>query len=155
LAWDPSPGPVPIANYEIWGWINGGATSAIHGTGITNTTFTITGLVPGSTHEWGVRAHDAGGYASGFDYGPTVSNPVPTPPALTVGGASPGVGGFQITASEGGYVLQTILIQATTNPGDPNSWVQIGSLLPTTNPFTFTDTNAAQYPVRFYRLVAP
>jgi hypothetical protein len=23
------------------------------------------------------------------------------------------------------------------------------------NPFTFTDTNAAQYPARFYRIVAP
>jgi len=61
LAWDPSTGPVPIASYEVWGWMNGGVTSAIYGTGITNTTFSITGLVPGTVHEWGVRAHDAGG----------------------------------------------------------------------------------------------
>ena len=64
-------------------------------------------------------------------------------------------GGFQFTVSEGGNRLQTVLIQATTNLADPNSWVQIGSLLPTTNPFNFTDTNAAQYPMRFYRIVAP
>jgi hypothetical protein len=155
LAWDPSPGPVPIANYEVWGWINNGVNSTIYGTGITNTTFTITGLVPGSTHEWGVRAHDANGYASGLDYGPTVSNPIPAPAALTAASAQPGNGVFQFSVSEGGYSLQTVLIQATATPADPNSWVQIGSILPTANPFTFTDTNAAQYPVRFYRIIAP
>lgn len=154
LAWDPSPGPVPAASYEIWGWINNGVTYAVYGTGITNTQFTITGLVPGSMHEWGVRAHDAGGFASGFDYGPTVVNPVPAP--ATLASVTPtGGGGFQFTASEGGSVLQTVLIQASTNPADPNSWVQIGSLLPATNPFTFTDTNSAQYLMRFYRVVAP
>jgi hypothetical protein len=29
--------------------------------------------------------------------------------------------------------------------------MQIGSVLPTANPFTFTDTNAALFPERFYR----
>lgn len=155
LAWDPSPGPVPIANYEVWGWINGGITSAIYGIGITNTTFTVTGLVAGSTHEWGVRAHDAGGYASGFDYGPTVMNPVPAPASLSAVTALAGNGGFQFTISEGGSTLQTVLIQATTDPSDPGSWEEIGSVFPTTNPFTFADSNAAQYPIRFYRVVAP
>jgi len=152
LAWDPPPGPVPIASYEVWGWINNGVTSAIYGTGITNTTLTITGLVPGSMHEWGVRAHDASGYPSGFDYGPTVVNPVPTPASLSCV-ASSASGGFQLIVQAG--AVQTMLIQATTTPADPNSWVQIGSLLPSANPFTFTDTNAAQYPMRFYRVVAP
>lgn len=154
LAWDPSPGPVPIASYEVWGWINGGITSAIYGTGITNTTFTVTGLVPGSMHEWGVRAHDGGGYASGFDYGPTVMNPVPAPASLSAV-ALAGSGGFQFTVSEGGSVLQTVLIQATLTPADPNSWQQIGSVFPTSNPFTFTDSNASQFPARFYRITAP
>jgi hypothetical protein len=146
---------VPIASYEVWGWINGGITSAIYGTGITNTTFIVTGLVPGSTHEWGVRAHDAGGYASAFDYGPTVMNPIPAAASLTAVVTLPGNGGFQFTISEGGSVLQNVLIQAATNPSDPGSWEEIGSVFPTTNPFTFTDPNSAQYPVRFYRVVAP
>lgn len=154
LAWDPSPGPVAIASYEVWGWINGGISYSIYGTGITNTTFTVTGLVPGSIHEWGVRAHDAGGYASGFDYGPTVMNPIPAPATLAAAGTVQG-SGFQLTISEGGSVLQTILIQATTDPSDPTSWHEIGSLLPTSNPFTFTDPDAAQYPTRFYRVIAP
>jgi hypothetical protein len=154
LAWDASPGPVPIASYEVWGWINNGVTSAIYGTGITNTAFTITGLVPGSTHEWGVRAHDAGGYASGFDYGPTVMNPVPVAP-LVSGGGRLSNGDFQFTVQEAGPVVQTVLIQATSNPTDPAGWVQIGSVLPGSAVFTFTDTNAAQYPMRFYRISAP
>jgi hypothetical protein len=41
----------------------------------------------------------------------------------------------------------------TTDPADPSSWVQIGSLLPTTNPFTFT--NASLFPMRCYRVVSP
>jgi hypothetical protein len=45
------------------------------------------------------------------------------------------------------------LIQATANLADPNSWVQIGSVYPGTNTFTFTDTNAFQFPSRFYRMV--
>ena len=151
LAWDPPPGPVPIASYEVWGWINNGVTSAIYGTGITNTTLTITGLVPGSMHEWGVRAHDAAGYPSSFDYGPTVVNPVPTPASLSAV-ASSASGGFRLIVQAG--AVQTMLIQATTTPADSNSWVQIGSLLPSANTFTFTDTNAAQYPMRFYRVVA-
>jgi hypothetical protein len=154
LAWDPSPGPVPIANYEVWGWINNGVNSAIYGTNITGTTFTINGLAPGSVHEWGVRAHDAQGFASGFDYGPTVLNPIPVAPVLSSGASMPD-GSFQLTLSEGGASFQTILIQASANPSDPASWTQIGSLLPTANPFTFTDTNAAQFPARFYRIVAP
>jgi hypothetical protein len=47
------------------------------------------------------------------------------------------------------------LIQTTTNPADPISWVQFGSVLPATNPFTFTDTNASLFPRRFYRVVNP
>jgi hypothetical protein len=156
LAWDPHLGPVPIASYEVWGWINNGVTSAIYGTGITNTTLTITGLVPGSMHEWGVRAHDASGYPSGFDYGPTVVNPMATPALLSCVPSSAS-GGFQLIVQAG--AVQTMLVQATTTPADSNSWVQIGSLLPSANTFTFTftftDTNAAQYPMRFYRVVAP
>ena len=153
LSWDPSPGPVAIASYEIWGWINNGVTSASYGR-VTNTTVTITGLIPGSIHEWGVRAYDAEGYASGFNYGPTVVNPIPVSPLLG-GGASAAGGVFQFTSSAGGSVLQTVLIQATTNLADPNAWVEIGSLLPTVSPFTFTDTNASVYSMRFYRIVAP
>ena len=154
LAWDASPGPVPITRYEILGWIGGLLPTIGYGTNFTSTAARITGLTPGTYEEWSVRVYDAGGNVSGFAPGIYAVNPVPA--AARLGSGAPAAnGGFQLTASEGGSVLQSVLIQATTNPADPGSWVQIGSLLPTTNPFTFTDTNAAQYPMRFYRLVAP
>jgi hypothetical protein len=153
LAWDPSPGPVPITRYEILGWIGGLFPTIGYGTNFTGTSATITGLTPGTYEEWSLRAYDAGGNVSGFGPGVYAVNPMPVPPLLSSVRTS--AGGFQLTASEGGSVLQTVLIQATTNPADPNSWMQIGSLLPTANPFTFNDTNAAQYPMRFYRIVAP
>ena len=152
LAWDPSPGPVPVVRYEIWGWINNGVTAASYGTNFTGPTATITGLVPGSLHEWGARAYDASGFVSGFDYGPTVLNPVPTPAALTAGAAVT-AGGFRLTVQPG--AVQTTLIQATTNPADPAAWATIA-----TNPYasgmlTFTDTDARLFPLRFYRVVSP
>ena len=167
LTWDPPSGPVPAASYEVWGWINNGGNYTSYGKGDTNTFITITGLVPGSSHEWGVRAYDAEGYYSGFDYGPTVVNPIPAPPVLTIapsldaqpltggGVSSPPVGSFDLTVSAGNSGLQTFLIQASTNPADPASWLQIGSVFPASNPFTFTDTDAAQYPMRLYRICAP
>jgi len=154
LAWDPSPGPVPITRYEIWGWIGGMLPTIEYGSNFTSTTATITGLTPGTYEEWSVRAYDAGGNVSGLAAGVYADNPVPAAAQLSSATPSAG-GGFQITASLGGTVLQTVVIQATTTPADPNSWVEIGSLLPTASPFTFTDTNAAQYPMRFYRILAP
>ncbi len=40
LAWDPSPGPVPIARYEILGWIGGLFPTISYGTNFTGTTAT-------------------------------------------------------------------------------------------------------------------
>ena len=159
LAWNPSPGPTvnpnfsTITSYSITERI--GTSNFPRLTGITGTNGTITGLTPGSSHLWFVSGVDAYGYASSsvFPY-VVVVNPVPVSPQLSI--APPSIGGsFSFTASEGGTALQTVIIQASTNPADPNSWVQIGSLLPATNPFTFTDTNAAQFSSRFYRVIAP
>ncbi len=153
LAWDPPSGPVPAASYEVWGWYNGGVNSTVYST--TDTTLTVSGLVPGSSHQWGVRAFDPQGYPSTFNYGFTVANPVPVPPQITGAILTAAGDGFHLTIAEGGSVLQTVLIQAATDPADPNSWVQIGSVFPTSNLFTFIDLNAAQYPARFYRVLAP
>ena len=45
--------------------------------------------------------------------------------------------------------------QRVMRAADPGAWAQIGSVLPASNPFTFTDTNAAQFPMRFYRVLNP
>jgi len=154
LAWDPPTAPPePIANYEVWGWINNGVTSTVYGTGITNTTLTITGLAPGSWHEWGVRDHDVGGNVSFFDIaagGQSILNPVPTP--ATLAGPGPGSGGaFQFTVQTAW--AQTTWIQATTNPADPTSWQTIATNPPTGATFTFTDPDANLFPTRCYRVV--
>lgn len=153
LAWDPSPGPVPIVYYEVLGWIGGMFPTISYGTNFPSTTATITGLTPGTYEEWTVRGYDAAGNASGFSGGIWAVNPVPAPATLSGFTPAPG-GGFQFTVSEGGS-LQTVLLEATTNLADPNSWLQIGSVFPTANPFTFTDTNAVQFPTRFYRVRTP
>jgi hypothetical protein len=170
LAWDaPTGGSIPVASYEVLGWYNGYAAQyPLAVPNIIGTTVTITGIAPGTAFLWGVSARDTAGNVSAYDYLPSlVVNPVPVPPLLSAGSSSAASSfnssavsslpdaGFQIIVTEGGSTLQTVLIQATTNPADPGSWVQIGSVYPTVNPFTFTDTNSTQYPVRFYRVLAP
>lgn len=154
FVWDPSPGPVPIVRYEILGWIGGQFPTISYGTNFTSTTATITGLTPGTYEEWTLRGYDADGNVSGFAGAYWAVNPVPVPATLSSIAPVPG-GGFQLTVSEGGNNLQTVLLEATTNLADPNSWLEIGSVLPTANPFTFTDTNATQFPTRFYRVRTP
>ncbi len=124
-------------------------------TNILGTSATITGLTPGKSHLWFVSGVDASGNGSpvGIVY-VVVVNPVPASPQLS-GAASIENGVFQLSGSFGASGPQTVLIQATTDPTDPNSWVQIGSLTPSSSPFSFTDTNAGEFPVRYYRAVAP
>jgi len=46
------------------------------------------------------------------------------------------------------------IIQASTLL-TPSNWVAIGSLVPTSNTFIFTDTNASGFRFRFYRVLEP
>ena len=152
LAWDPSPGPVPIVRYEILGWVGGLFPTIGYGPNFTGTTATIAGLTPGTYEEWSVRAYDAGGNVSGFAPGIYAVNPVPKPAALAVVAASPVTGGFQFTVQAS--AIQTTLVQATTNLADPKSWVTIATNPPSST-LTFTDANASQFPTRFYRVLSP
>ena len=49
---------------------------------------------------------------------------------------------------------RTNIIQASTNAASSN-WLALVTLVPATNTFNFTDTNAASFPLRFYRVVEP
>jgi hypothetical protein len=163
LAWDPAPGPAqnslysPITSYSIMerNLSVSPAANIPTVTNITGTSATITGLTPGRSHTWFVSGVDAAGNGSPLTFVyVTVINPVPVAP-LVSGGARLSNGNFQLNVQERGSVVQTVLVQANTNPADPGGWVQIGSVLPAGGLFTFTDTNAAQYPARFYRILAP
>ncbi len=61
-------------------------------------------------------------------------------------------GDFQFTVSS--TANRTNIIQASTNLTLSN-WIPIGTTVPATNVFTFTDTNAAAFPIRFYRVAQP
>lgn len=163
LAWDPAPGPAqnalysPVTIYSIMER-NASVSPAANiptVTNITGTSATITGLTPGRSHIWFVSGVDAAGNASALTFVyVTVTNPVPAAP-LVSGGAPLADRNFQFNVQERGSVVQTVLVQANTNLTNSGGWVQIGSVLPTGGLFTFTDTNAAQYPARFYRVLAP
>jgi hypothetical protein len=165
LAWDPSPGPAQSANFSTpvsysivqYHPVYGGYSLTPVVTGIpTNTTYgTVTGLTPGTGAFWIVQSFDTQGYGSAPTYDIlSITTPVPAAAKMTATAPLAG-GGFQFSATEGSSVLQTVDIQATTNLSDPNSWTQIATVFPTTNPFTFTDTNSSQFAVRYYRVIAP
>ena len=156
LAWDAPLGGLPVASYQVLGWFNGIAVQyPLSFANIASTSLSISNLATGTPMLWSVAVKDTAGNVSDYVYLPSlVVNPVPVAPQIS-GAASLADGTFRFNVAEGGATLQTVLIEATTNPADANSWVQIGSILPTTNPFTFTDSNAAQFPSRFYRVKAP
>ena len=152
LAWDPSPGPVPIVRYGILGWVGGLFPTIGYGTNFTGTSATIAGLTPGTYEEWTVVAYDAAGNVSGYAPGIYAVNPVPKPAALAAVAVPLMTGGFQFTVQSS--AVQTTLVQATTNPADPTSWTTIATN-PPGSAFIFTDTNSSQFPARFYRAVSP
>ena len=154
LAWDAPVGGFPVVSYEVLGWYNGiAAQYPLAVPNITGTTITITGLASGTAFLWGVSALDTAGNVSAYDYLPSlVVNPVPKPAALAAVAAPPGTGGFQFTVQAS--AVQTTLVQATTDPGDPTSWTTVATN-PPGSAFIFTDTNSSQFPSRFYRVVSP
>ena len=163
LAWTPSPGPAQsplyslITTYTIMERNMSVSPPANVPTvaNISGTHGTVTGLTPGRSHLWFVSGVDSAGNASPLTFVyVVVTNPVPMAPQVGAGGPLPN-GNFQFTVQESGPVVQTVIIQANADPTNPAGWVQIGSLLPGGGSFTFTDTNAALYPARFYRVLAP
>jgi len=156
LAWDPSPGPVPIVRYEILGWIGGLFPTLSYGTNFTGAAATVTGLTPGTYEEWSIAGFDAEGIVSGFAPGIFVVNPAPTPAALSLPAApsfNPASGGFQFAVQLN--AVQTTYIQATTNLANPTAWVTIATNPPSSSVFNFTDPNAGVFPVRYYRVISP
>jgi hypothetical protein len=154
LAWEAPVGPVPVVSYRLIGVFNGVFVQyPLNYLNIPNTSYTVTGLTPGSAILWGVCAVDAYGNISAYDYlSSLVVNPVPSHAVLAPRPPSPNTG-FQFTVQSS--AVQTTLIQATTNPADPASWTTIATNPVTGGPLTFTDTDSGLFPLRFYRVVSP
>jgi len=155
LTWTAPVGQFPVASYEILGWYNGiAAQYPLAIPNIPTTSVTITGLAPGTGMLWGISALDSAGNRSAYTYLPSlVINPVPQPAVLAPTSAPTSQTGFQLTVQPSS--VGTSYIQATTNIGDPSSWVTIATNPPSGTPFTFTDTNSPQIPNRYYRVVTP
>jgi hypothetical protein len=149
-----SPAYSDVVSYTINQYVSGQLVPKV--TGITNTSGTVTGLTPGSGAFWVIQGFDAQGFGSAVPYNGIlgVNIPVPVPPVTSNGQVLPG-GNFQFSVQEQGTAIQTVQILANTDLTNPNGWVQIGSVFPSSSLFTFTDTNAASYPTRFYKILAP
>jgi plastocyanin len=81
-----------------------------------------------------------------------VSAPVPTTPALLTNMAvlPGGYSRFDVFST----AMRTNLVQASTNLALSN-WTTISTVVPPTNSFTVTDSNAPGFELRFYRVVQP
>jgi len=164
FSWDPSPGRQQsiaysdVVSYTINQYIPSYGTYQLvpKVTGITNTSGTVIGLTPGSSAFWVIQGFDAQGIGSLVPYNGilAVTNPLPVSPQISGGQVLPG-GSFQFSIQERGSAIQTVQILATTALTDPSGWVQIGSVFPSGNTFTFIDTNAMLYATRFYKVIAP
>ncbi len=106
------------------------------------TTATITGLASGLTNYFAVKSHDLNGLESEFSAEVSV---VVGSPAVLIRDA--GLGQMLLTVNGPlGSTYDILATQTFTN------WVVIGSVMIGSNySLNFTDTNAASFPMRFYR----
>ena len=108
----------------------------------------------GSIHQISVTMVGAGGqFPINFNFSGNVPNPLPVniPNASTVSIVAQPDGNPAITLS--GSPDQTYVLQASF---DMNNWTSLSTnLTDSTGIFTFVDTDAKNYPSRFYRGVAP
>lgn len=140
LTWNPSPTP-GVTGYRVYyGSASGNYTTNFSVGNATNNTFT--NLVSGATYFFAITAYDPLGNESSF------SNEISAAPGLpTVQILPPAAGRAAITVK--GVTGHTYQILATQNL---TFWSVIGTVVVGTNgSFSFTDTNAANFPLRFYR----
>jgi hypothetical protein len=142
-SWAPSPDSA-VTGYKIYyGGSSGNYTNFIVAGNVTNST--ISGLAGGTTYYFACTAVNGNGGESGFST--EVSYTVPPAP-ITLATTMAVGGRFQLAGT--GLVGHTYEIQATTNLV---AWEAIGTGTPDTNGyFRFTDENAQNYPMRFYRV---
>ena len=141
LAWDSSTSPGVVGYRVYYGLTSGNYTSSVvAGNATTNT---VSGLVNGVAYFFAVKAYDTNGLES-----TTFSNEisfVPGLPSLQIRVAS----NQQAVLTVSGLVGHTFDIQATP---DFTTWTVIGNVtLGAGGSLDFTDTNAPNFPKRFYR----
>lgn len=142
LAWAPSLSP-DIAGYNIYYGVTSGIYSQMVNVGnVTNAN--LSGLTAGTTYYFAVTAYNSFGIQSVFSNYASYAVPV-TLTGLQIRPAPAGMFILTVAVPTG----QTNEILATQNF---TTWTVIGTVtLEAGGTIDFTDTNAAKYPMRFYR----
>ncbi len=142
LTWDASP-DINVAGYNIYfGSASGDYTNMINVGNVTTTT--ISGLTAGVTYYFAATSYDDLGLESGYSSEVTYLVPAELP-AVQIRAAP--AGSFIVTVT--GPAGLTCDIQASP---DLVAWTVIGTVtLDATGSLDFTDTNAVNFPQRFYR----
>jgi hypothetical protein len=142
LAWDAITNPI-VAGYNIYYGGASGVYTNKTSIGLV-TSVTISNLVSGDTYYFAATTYDAAGAESAFSS--EVSYTVPTPPPGVQLLVTPA---RQFVLTVTGPVGHTYDIQATQ---DFKTWTVIGTVtMGDSGSLSFTDTNAAGFPSRFYR----
>ena len=142
LAWAPSLSTNTIGYNIYYGLTNGIYTQMVNVGKVTNAI--ISGLTGGRTYYFAGKAYNSQGTQSVFSNQASYAVPV-TLTGLQIRATPPGM--FTLTVT--GPIGQTNEILATK---DFKVWTVIGAMtVGAGGTFAFTDTNAAKYPMRFYR----
>ena len=143
LAWNPAPGNSGTGYNLYYGTASGFYSNMINVGNVTNAT--IPGLTAGVTYYFAAVTYNASGDVSGYSNEARYAVPV-TIPALQLSHAV--AGQYMLTVN--GPAGQTNAILATQ---DFKTWMVIGTVtVGIGGAVNFTDTNAAKFPQRFYRV---
>ena len=142
LTWSASTGTNVVGYNIYYGGASGDYTNMINAGNVTN--FTISSLTAGVTYYFAVTAYDGLGQESAYSSEISYLVPVNLPSVQIRSGPA---GQFILTVS--GPAGQTYDVLASQ---DLSVWTVIGTVTPGAGgSLVFTDTNAANFPQRFYR----
>jgi hypothetical protein len=144
LAWNPSSDPL-VAGFNIYyGGASGVYTNKLSAGPATS--LTISNLVIGATYYFAATTYSAAGAESALSGGVAYTVPVP-PPTVQMAFTSPHQFVLNVTGLTG-HIYDIMSTQ------DLKTWAVIGAVAAGAGgSFTFTDTNAASFSSRFYRIL--
>jgi hypothetical protein len=143
LVWNANTDPNVTGCNVYFGVSSGNYTNMINAGNVTNAT--VSGLVAGVTYYFAATTYDSAGDQSG--YSTEVAYTVTTATSVQVQISSAPAGQFILTVTS--PTDQTFDLQASQ---DLKTWTVIGTVtVGAGGSLNFTDTNAANFPQRFYR----
>jgi hypothetical protein len=144
LAWNPSSDPL-VAGFNIYyGGANGVYTNKLSAGAATS--LTISNLVIGATYYFAATTYSAAGAESALSSGVAYTVPVP-PPQVQLAFTPQKQFVLNVTGLSG-HVYDIMATQ------DLKTWAVIGAVTAGAGgSFVFTDTNAASFPSRYYRIL--